>query len=252
MAQHHGVTSSNKRTAPDERRRFPRHKTLNVGVIAYPDGRCVDCTILDISVSGARIRLDEYSECPTLFTLRVGSGRSYRGQFAWQNKHELGFKFLSASQSKECGALRILAQSDPRELPKVLLVDDDDNALAIYEKELSKHFDVKTAKSAEQGLVILDTRGPFAVVVSDMRMPAMNGARFLGAVGKRAPDTVRIMLTGYSDLNTAMEAINLGHVYCFMTKPCSLKELVRSIKEGADQYRGQVMAHMESPSGVES
>jgi DNA-binding NtrC family response regulator len=76
------------------------------------------------------------------------------------------------------------------------------------------------------GVGVLDTRGPFAVVVSDMRMGTMNDARFLGAVGERAPDTVRIMTTGYANFNIAKEAINLGHVYSMMTKPFTLQELV--------------------------
>ncbi len=87
-----------------------------------------------------------------------------------------------------------------------------------------------TLASVDQGnpsrVGVLDTRGPFAVVVSDMRMGTMNDARFLGAVGERAPDTVRIMMTGYADLNIAKEAINLGHIYSFMTKPFTLEELV--------------------------
>lgn len=233
MSQNRSVASS-ETTTQVERRKSPRHKTLNAGEIVYPDGHCVDCTILGISEGGARIRLGDYSERPTDFTLRTGSGCSYRCKIVWQNKHELGAEFLSA------------------DLPSVLLVDDDDNSLAIYEMKLSKHFDVKTAKSARQGLAILDTRGPFSVVISDMRMPDMNGAQFLAAVAERVPDTVRIMLTGYSDLDTAMEAINLGHVYSFMTKPCSLGKLTESIKEGVDQYRRQVMRHTESLSGAES
>lgn len=224
MAQHPGVPSD-KTTTLAERRKSPRHKILNVGEIVYPDGHCVDCAILGISEGGAIIRLGDYTECPTDFTLRAGSGRSYRCKFVWQNKHELGVEFLSA------------------DLPNVLLVDDDDNSLAIYEMKLSKYFDVKTARGAKHGLAILDTSGPFSVVISDMRMPEMNGAQFLGAVAQRAPDTVRIMLTGYSDLDTAMEAINLGHVYSFMTKPCSLDKLTNSIKDGVEQYRRQVLRH---------
>ena len=233
MAQHQSIPSD-KATAPVEHRKSSRHKILNVGEIVYPDGHCVDCAILDISECGARIRLGDYTECPTDFTLRAGSGRSYRCILAWENKREIGVEFLSA------------------ELPNVLLVDDDDNSLAIYELELSKHFDVKTARGAKQGLAILDTQGPFSVVISDMRMPDMSGAKFLSAVAKRVPDTVRIMLTGYSDLDTAMQAINLGHVYRFLTKPCSLEKLSESIKEGVDQYRRQVLRHTESPSGAES
>ncbi len=73
MAQHPGVPSD-KTMNPAERRKSPRHKILNVGEIVYPDGHCVDCAILGISEGGARIRLGDYTECPTDFTLRAGSG----------------------------------------------------------------------------------------------------------------------------------------------------------------------------------
>ena len=61
-----------------------------------------------------------------------------------------------------------------------------------------------------------------------MRMGTMNGAWFLGAGGERAPDTVRIMMTGYANFDIAKEAINLGHIYGFMTKPFTLEELVET------------------------
>ncbi len=87
-----------------------------------------------------------------------------------------------------------------------------------------------TLDSVDQGnpsrVGVLDTRSPFAAVVSDMRSGTMNGTRFLGAVGGQAPDTVRIMMTGYANCNIAKGAINLGHVDSFMTKPFTLEELV--------------------------
>ncbi len=72
---------------------------------------------------------------------------------------------------------------------------------------------------------------------SDMRMPGMSGAQLLAKVKELAPDTVRILLTGYTDLNSAIEAVNDGHVYRFLTKPCSKELLVSSIAEAIEQYR---------------
>ena len=217
MAQQDGATSEELSVGP-ERRQSRRHKTLKAGEIVYRDGHSVDCTVLDLSEGGARLRLGEFTQCPAQFTLRIGSGPSYRCRLVWHGKHELGAKFLSAT------------------LPRLLLVDDDDYAIAIWEKELSKHFDVHCASGAGEGLAALATLGPFAVVLSDMRMPSMDGVRFLAEVAERAPKTVRMMVTGYADLDTAMAAINSGHVYRFLTKPCALNDLVQSIHEAAEHY----------------
>jgi len=79
--------------------------------------------------------------------------------------------------------------------------------------------------------------GPFAVVVSDMRMPGMNGAEFLAKAREKAPDTVRMLLTGHADLDTAIEAVNQGNIFRFLTKPCEKEVLVKAIQSGVAQYR---------------
>ena len=83
---------------------------------------------------------------------------------------------------------------------KVLLVDDDANVLSAYKRELCRRFHVHTEPGGREALRTLKRRGPFAVVVSDLRMPVMDGIRFLHEAMKRAPDTVRMMLTGNADL----------------------------------------------------
>jgi CheY-like chemotaxis protein len=82
----------------------------------------------------------------------------------------------------------------------------------------------------------LDRDGPFAVVVSDMRMPGMSGAEFLSRVRQKAPETVRMLLTGHADLHAAMDAVNRGHILHFLTKPCPKTILVAAINSGLDQY----------------
>ncbi|HEB79963.1 MAG TPA: response regulator, partial [Rhodospirillales bacterium] len=79
---------------------------------------------------------------------------------------------------------------------KILIIDDDANLLAGLRRQFRKQFDLSTARSGEQALALVESEGPFAVVVSDMRMPGMNGVGVLGALRKAAPDTVRMMLTG--------------------------------------------------------
>jgi len=90
---------------------------------------------------------------------------------------------------------------------KILLVDDAPNLLSGLKRQLRKQFHLKTALGGEQGLEALEDQGPFAVIVSDMRMPDMDGIQLLSRVKERAPNTVRMMLTGNADLQIAIEAV---------------------------------------------
>lgn len=120
---------------------------------------------------------------------------------------------------------------------KILLVDDDPNILAGFKRNLRPYFEVITAESGAVGLSILKEQGPFAVVVSDLRMPRMDGIQFLSLARQVAPDTVRVMLTGYADLQVAMDAINEGNIFRFLTKPCSTEDFLRVLNAAVEQYR---------------
>lgn len=119
---------------------------------------------------------------------------------------------------------------------KILFVDDDTNILDAYKRQLRKEFNIATANSGELGLETLRSGGPYAVVVSDYQMPGMDGVEFLSRVRGIAPDTIRMMLTGHADLQTAMEAINDGHIFRFLTKPCKPYQLSMAIEAGIEQY----------------
>jgi response regulator RpfG family c-di-GMP phosphodiesterase len=119
-------------------------------------------------------------------------------------------------------------------------VDDESSALEGYQRILHREFEVSTAVSGGQGLAILERRGPFAVVISDMRMPGMNGADFLAQVREKAPESARMLLTGYSDMKAAMDAVNKGGICQFLSKPCERDVLVAAIGAGVEQYRIQV------------
>jgi len=120
---------------------------------------------------------------------------------------------------------------------KILCVDDDANILAAYQRNLRKQFTINTALGGEQALAAIETQGPYAVVVSDMQMPGMNGIEFLLKAKEKAPDTVRFMLTGNADQQTAIEAVNKGHVFQFLTKPCPPEMLALALEAGLKQYR---------------
>jgi len=119
---------------------------------------------------------------------------------------------------------------------KILLVDDEPAVLAGYERTLYRDFDVSTAVGGELGLKAIQSSGPFAVVISDMRMPGMSGAQFLAKMRQSNPETVRMLLTGYTDLGAAMEAVNEGNIFRFLTKPCAKEILVPAINSGVQQY----------------
>jgi response regulator RpfG family c-di-GMP phosphodiesterase len=127
---------------------------------------------------------------------------------------------------------------------KVLFVDDDRNLLEGFYRSLSDEFCVDTAADAAAGLEALASSGSFAVVVSDMRMPGMNGVEFLTAVRERWPDTVRLMFTGCADIQTAMDAVNAGCVFRFLTKPCAPEVLRGALRAAIAQY-DLVMAERE-------
>ena len=120
---------------------------------------------------------------------------------------------------------------------KILLVDDEPRVLDGYRRTLRKRYEIETAHSAAEGLDKITNEGPFAVVVSDYRMPGMDGIEFLGQIHQRFPDTTRVMLTGQADLEASIAAVNLGRVYRFLTKPCDPETLAVTLSDGIEQYR---------------
>ncbi|HLJ96550.1 MAG TPA: HD domain-containing phosphohydrolase [Gemmataceae bacterium] len=121
--------------------------------------------------------------------------------------------------------------------PKILCVDDEPNILSAFERHLRKEFAVSTARDGAEALELVAKQGPFAVLISDMRMPGMSGVELLARVRQAAPDTVRIMLTGNAEQQTAVEAINEGHIFRFLTKPCAPELLARTVAAGVEQHR---------------
>lgn len=121
-------------------------------------------------------------------------------------------------------------------LDKVLLVDDEPNVLNGYRRQLRERVEIETAIGGSEGLNALESGGPYAVVISDYKMPGMDGIEFLAKVKQLAPDTVRIMLTGHADLQLATNAVNQGHIFRFLKKPCPADNLLQTIQAGISQY----------------
>jgi len=130
------------------------------------------------------------------------------------------------------------------DLPRVLFVDDEPQVLQGIALNLRRAFQVTQAPSGEAAIQILRRDFGFPIIVSDMRMPGMNGASFLAQARVLAPLSVRMLLTGHADLVSAVAAINEGQIFRFMTKPCPTETMIRILHEGLDQYR-LVMAEKE-------
>jgi len=119
----------------------------------------------------------------------------------------------------------------------ILCVDDERNVLRSLERIfLDDDYEILTASSAEEGLRILEDNGPFQVVISDYRMPAMDGVEFLKEVYRRWPDTVRIVLSGYADTAAIVSAINEGRIYKFIPKPWNDNELRVTVANALERY----------------
>lgn len=124
--------------------------------------------------------------------------------------------------------------------PRLLCVDDDAYVLDGLRDVLCRSFDVGTAVSGLDRLEMLRSEpNAYAVVVSDMRMPVMNGAEFLRAARRIAPDAVRMLLTGEADVQAATDAVNHGQLFRFLIKPCDAQELMRACAAALGQHRLQ-------------
>ena len=119
---------------------------------------------------------------------------------------------------------------------KILFVDDEANILSGFKRQLHNLYDFEIALSGKVGLEKIEKKGPFAVVISDMRMPKMDGIQFLKRVKEVSPESVRLMLTGNADVRTAVDAINEGNIFRFLIKPCPKPVLVNSLDDGIRQY----------------
>lgn len=119
---------------------------------------------------------------------------------------------------------------------KVLMVDDDPELLKSFQRRFRGRFDMDIATSGEEGLRAISANDTYPVIISDYRMPEMDGIEFLNRVRDVTPDSVRIMLTGQADLDTAIKSVNEGHVFRFLTKPCPPEILTKAINDGIKYF----------------
>jgi signal transduction histidine kinase len=128
---------------------------------------------------------------------------------------------------------------------KILLIDDEPRILAGLRRRLSARFNILTAESADEAIGILESGEPVAAILADMRMPGRDGIDLLVEAERRWPNIRRLMLTGNTDQDTAIAAVNRGRVYRFFRKPCDADELSLALAEAVRDYRFVMLSQLE-------
>ena len=127
--------------------------------------------------------------------------------------------------------------SNAQEQLKLLVVDDELDNLELLHRTFRRSYRVYRASSGQDALECLQKNGEMAIIISDQRMPKMNGTEFLSLTTESYPDTIRIVLTGYTDVEDLVDAINSGKVFKYITKPWKPQELRQVVDEAAKTYR---------------
>lgn len=117
----------------------------------------------------------------------------------------------------------------------ILIVDDEEDVLLSLRSMFRREYEVLTVPRARDALDLMEKRDVH-IVVSDQRMPDMNGVDFLAEVSRRFPDVIRLMITGYMDIHSVTEAVNRGHVFRYLAKPWDPGELEAAVRQAAEQY----------------
>jgi response regulator RpfG family c-di-GMP phosphodiesterase len=123
-----------------------------------------------------------------------------------------------------------------REKPKILIVDDETEVLSSLADLLRKDFHIFTTFDVREALDLLASETAFSLVISDQRMPVMTGAELLARVVSISPDTARILLTGYADIEAVIEAVNQGQIVHYITKPWDADRLLSLLKPIAERH----------------
>jgi response regulator RpfG family c-di-GMP phosphodiesterase len=121
--------------------------------------------------------------------------------------------------------------------PHILCVDDEPRVLEGLALHLRKYYRLSTAQNGPAALQIVDSTDPPVAVISDMRMPEMDGATLLTHVRERSPDITRVLLTGQADIDSAVAAVNHGQVFRFLTKPCAPQAFLAAVRDAVEQNR---------------
>ena len=117
----------------------------------------------------------------------------------------------------------------------ILYVDDEENNLMSFKATFRIKYNIYTANSADEAMKILDSKH-LDIIITDQRMPNMTGVEFLEKVLEKNPEPMRILLTGYADMNAVIDAVNKGKIFHYLSKPWDEDELDITIKRAYDVY----------------
>jgi response regulator RpfG family c-di-GMP phosphodiesterase len=119
---------------------------------------------------------------------------------------------------------------------RILFVDFDQSALDGYKRSLHNKFNVSIADSGEEALQLIKNSGPFSVIISEYKLPDLDGIKFLSTVRKVSSESIRVMLTGSANFQTTVDAVNHANIFRFLTKPCSFENIQRMLNDAVKQY----------------
>lgn len=128
----------------------------------------------------------------------------------------------------------------PSDKIKIVYVDDEENNLISFKATFRTKYNVLTAISAADAIDLLEKNPDIAIIITDQRMPNMTGVEFLHSIIEQYPLPMRILLTGYTDINALIEAVNLGKIHHYLSKPWNEEELDKCIQDAYVQYRKRI------------
>jgi len=123
---------------------------------------------------------------------------------------------------------------------KVIYVDDEENNLLSFKASFRMKYEVFIAISAKEAIIILQQNPEISVIITDQRMPDMTGVEFLESILDIFPDPIRILLTGYADINAVIDAVNKGKIYHYLSKPWKEEELSETIEKAHELYEYEI------------
>jgi two-component system, cell cycle response regulator len=133
-----------------------------------------------------------------------------------------------------------------RKKEKILYVDDDEKIIKTLKNQLDEKYNVDYFANPINALKSITQDNFYAVVIADMKMPGLDGINFLEKVKRKSPQTTRIMITGNAELDIAIDAINKGQIFKFLTKPCLKQDLINTIEQAIKNYRNRMKLQTES------
>ena len=135
---------------------------------------------------------------------------------------------------------------------RVLFVDDEPAFLRSVARSLRDKFEIVTTTDPKAALSLHESSGPFGVVVSDFRMPELDGLQYLILTHQCYPETERILMTGHADINTAISAVNAAKVHSILTKPCSMEKVEYEVCAALQKYNSRMLARESHKSTIDS